>query len=180
MASLKNRVICYHAHLGFTTRIKVSTGPVPTEEYVDLSNQPGITAYIINDHVLWVNRNNTDTSGYPETALIRVFKQPGMSPAMRVECKHVTDIHGETPVHEIAEQVFEDYFGQTLIRVDNNFGSGRITPVSEQFLAALKLDELIHSAFVIQRNYSYLRINYIDGGHALYLVPVKVNVEVAL
>lgn len=180
MASLKNRVICYHSHLGFTTRIKVSTGPVPSVEYVDLANQPGITAYIMNDHVLWVNRNNTDTSGYPETTLIRIFKQVGMSPAMRVENKHVTEIHGDTAVHEIAEQVFEDYFGQPLIRVDTEFGCGKITPVSEQFLASLQLDELIHSAFVIQREYSYIRINYIDGGHALYLVPVKVNVEVAL
>lgn len=180
MASLKNRVICYHSHLGFTTRIKVSTGPVPSVEYVDLANQPGITAYIMCDHVLWVDRSNMDISGYPETTLIRVFKQRGMSPAMRVENMHITDIQGDTPVHEIAEQVFDDYFGQPLIRIDTEFGHGKITPVSEQFLAALKLDELIHSAFVIQRGYTYIRINYIDGGHALYLVPVKVNVEVAL
>lgn len=113
-------------------------------------------------------------------ALIRIFKQIVIPPAMTVTNSHLADITGNNPVHAIAEQVFNDYFGHSLIRIGTEFDHGKITPVSEQFLAALKLDKLIRSAFVVQRGYTYIRVSYIDGGHVLYLVPSRVNIEAAL
>lgn len=180
MASLKDRVICYHAHVGYKTRIFKSTGLVPSHEYADLPKQPNVDAYIMADHVLWVDRNRMDNSGFPECTLMRVFKQGGQTPTIQIEDKFITDINDGYPAREATEQIFEDVFGRNLVRVNLELDGGLMLPVSDSFLRTLKLDELIHSAIVIKRDYSYIRINYVDGGHMLYLVPVGADIDAAL
>ena len=180
MASIRNRVLAFYRSLGISIRVKVTEGVVPKSEYERLSERPGIVTYLLPGHELWVDWSSADKDLFPQTVLVRVHNNRGTPPWIELADKHTVDIPGDSGVTEIVEQVFEDVFGRNLVRVRIDFDSGNIQPVSREFFQRLKQDETVHSACVIRRDYDYIRVNYIDGGSALYLVPIKLDVNLAL
>lgn len=180
MASIRNRVLAFYRSLGISIRVKVTEGNVPKSEYERLSERPGIVTYVLPGYELWVDWSSADKDQFPQTVLVRVHNKRGTPPWLEIADIFTVDIPGDSGVTETIEQAFEDVFGRNLVRLKIDLGSGNIQPVSRDFFQCLKLDETVHSACVIRRDYDYIKVNFIDGGSALYLVPATLDVELVI